>query len=256
LISTTIPGITLPAIQGPISFPNFAPSTKQNGWLFGGFFGAQKQWGNWVLGIEGDIDGADIKGSGVSTSPSVTPPQLSFPVPTGGPIIVVNLNCPPDCVTLNQNVSIDSKTDMLASLRGKVGWSFAPNWLIYGTGGAAFAHVENTVASTQSVVVSPGLAGAVIVTPVNTFAFTPGGTQLHSASGGATMFGWAAGAGVDWKHPLDAGSALVFGVAYLHYGFPEQTLTLSDNAGGSLAFKAKEHVDAVKGRISYLFSIH
>ncbi len=49
---------------------------------------------------------------------------------------------------------------------------------------------------------------------------------------------------------------MVFGVEYLHYGFPEQTIGLFDNAGGSFAFKAKEHVDAVKGRISYLFSMH
>ncbi len=70
------------------------------------------------------------------------------------------------------------------------------------------------------------------------------------------MFGWALGGGVDWKLQLDAGSALVFGVEYLHYGFPEQTINLSDNAGGTFAFRAKESVDTVKGRISYLFSIH
>jgi hypothetical protein len=70
------------------------------------------------------------------------------------------------------------------------------------------------------------------------------------------MFGWAAGGGVDWKIPLDSGSAFVFGVEYLHYGFPEQTITLSNNAGSSFAFKAKERIDTVKGRISYLFSIH
>ena len=49
---------------------------------------------------------------------------------------------------------------------------------------------------------------------------------------------------------------MVFGVEYLHYGFPEQTITLSNTGGGSFAYKAKENIDAVKGRISYLFSIH
>jgi hypothetical protein len=47
-------------------------------------------------------------------------------------------------------VSFDSKIDVLAPLRGKVGWSFAPNWLIYGTGDALFAHEENTLVSTKS----------------------------------------------------------------------------------------------------------
>src|SRR5262249_35872531 len=60
-LSGNIPFQLTPAVF----FPDVAvPSINQNGWLFGGFFGAQKQWSNWVLGIEGDIDGANIKGSG------------------------------------------------------------------------------------------------------------------------------------------------------------------------------------------------
>jgi hypothetical protein len=70
------------------------------------------------------------------------------------------------------------------------------------------------------------------------------------------LYGWAAGGGIDWKLPLNAGSALVFGVEYLHYGFPEQWITISNNAGAIRAFRATEDVDAVKGRISYLFSIY
>ena len=36
-----------------------------NGWLFGGTFGAQIQSGHVVIGIEGDIDWTNIKGSGI-----------------------------------------------------------------------------------------------------------------------------------------------------------------------------------------------
>jgi outer membrane immunogenic protein len=255
--TSLIPGITPPSLAGPFFCPDVAIlSTKQNGWLAGGFFGAQKQWGRWVLGIEGDIDAANMKGSGSSAASSAinTLTVLLPPPGPGLPSIPFPLVCPGGpCLTLNHNLSIDSKIDMLASLRGKVGWSVAPDWLIYGTGGAAFAHVENTVASTESAAVNP-----VLLQPLfGPFLFTPGSTPRPlNASGGATMFGWAAGAGVDWKLPLDAGSALVFGVEYLHYGFPEQTITVSNNAGGSVAFRATEHVDAVKGRISYLFSVH
>jgi hypothetical protein len=58
--------------------------------------------------------------------------------------------------------------------------------------------------------------------------------------------------------PQDAGLALVLGVEYLHYGFPEQTITLGGHGGGgtAAAFRAKENIDIIKGRISYLFSIH
>jgi outer membrane immunogenic protein len=214
----------------PLQFPGVAvPSVKQDGWLFGGFFGAQKQWGSLVLGIEGDIDGADIKGSGTSSASS------AFDHFADGERAICLDGCAP--TTLNHDVSIESKIDMLASMRGKIGWSFAPDWLIYGTGGAAWAHVENTITSTETAVL-------------------PEITTDPSVSGGTSMFGWAAGAGIDWKWRLDAGSALVFGVEYLHYGFPEQTITLADNNGASFAFTAKENVDVVKGRISYLFSIH
>jgi outer membrane immunogenic protein len=234
----------------PLFFPDVAvPSIKQKGWLLGGFFGAQKQWGNWVLGIEGDIDAADIKGSGTSNASVFSSTQATFLAPGGG----ISFGCgATPCFILNRNLSIDSKIDALASLRGKAGWSFSPNWLIYGTGGAALAHVENTVVSTESAVISPNILGACSTG----FNCTFPNSLSNTSTGGTTLFGWAAGGGIDWKLPLDAGSALVFGVEYLHYGFPQQTITLSDNAGGVRAFRANENVDAVKGRISYLFSIH
>src|SRR5712671_4342473 len=57
-ITEPLPTGTL-VLTPPLFFPDVAlPSIKQRGWLLGGFLGAQKQWGNWVLGIEGDIDGA------------------------------------------------------------------------------------------------------------------------------------------------------------------------------------------------------
>jgi opacity protein-like surface antigen len=49
------PGFTVP---GDLSQP-----FKQRGFVAGGFFGAQKQFGNWVLGIEADIYATGIKGS-------------------------------------------------------------------------------------------------------------------------------------------------------------------------------------------------
>jgi outer membrane immunogenic protein len=253
---TSVPaGGTIPQPIPPIFFSDVAmPSVKQNGWLFGGFFGAQKQWGNWVLGIEGDIDGANIKGSGTSNASFTSDTVITFTAPGGGTFIrACGLN---PCVVLNHNVSLDSKIDALASVRGKVGWSFAPDWLVYGTGGAAFARVENTVTSTEVTSQSniPPLA-PFLCGPIS-FCSLSLPNNVSNESGTTTMFGWALGGGVDWKHQLDAGSAVVFGVEYLHYGFPEQTITLSDNAGGTFAFRAKQDVDAIKGRISYLFSIH
>jgi outer membrane immunogenic protein len=199
--------------------------------VFGGFAGVQKQWGSWVLGVEASFDGADIKGS---TAASTT---QTF--------------CEDECyykVTVNKNQTIDSKIDELGFVGGKIGWAWSPNWMIYGTGGIAWAHKEDDASQSQT----------------NHFCTYYGycfdeEDFSASQSGGLTMFGYAAGAGLDYKWQIDPGSALVIGVKYLHYGFGSHTLTLADNTFGSdFAFSnvTKESVDVVTGRISWLFSIH
>lgn len=72
------------------------------------------------------------------------------------------------------------------------------------------------------------------------------------------MLGWAAGGGIDYKWQIDPGSAVILGVEYLHYQFDTNTLTLADQFGdgGAIALNTKQSVDTIKGRISYLFSIH
>ena len=207
--------------NGKDPFPTSIGSVDQSGWLFGGFAGAQKQWGSWVLGIEADFDGADIKGTTTSS--------LSH---------VFGVIEDPLSINITNSVSLESKIDELGSVRGKVGWAWSPNWMIYGTGGVAFAHEQYdlTVTHTNSV-------------------FT-GASYSDSLSGGASMVGWAAGAGLDWKWQIDQGSAWVLGVEYLHYEFPSDTLTYTDSFGENVAYNSKERVDTIKGRISYLFSIH
>src|ERR1700730_603028 len=84
-----IPGFGGVDDTGSVNFPQFVGagvgSIKQSGWLAGGFFGAQKQFGNWVLGIETDIDATGIKGSANATGRSVE--TLTGP----GPLFVTTL---------------------------------------------------------------------------------------------------------------------------------------------------------------------
>jgi outer membrane immunogenic protein len=157
------------------------------------------------------------------------------------------LGCNPcELGTVTRTVTVDSKIDELGSVRGKVGCVLAPDWLIYGTGGLAFARVKTTVSLSERV----------------QYVTWQEGPDTASASGGASMLGWAAGGGIHWKWPVDAGSAWVFGVEYLHYGFPANTITLADNSSGNttpgwdITLNSKQSVDTIKGRISYLFSIH
>jgi opacity protein-like surface antigen len=71
-------GVLFNPLGSPVIFnPPFVTtaalgSIHQNGWLAGGFFGTQKQLSgtSWVIGLEADIDGADIHHSAAATATS------------------------------------------------------------------------------------------------------------------------------------------------------------------------------------------
>ena len=105
-----------------------------SGFAFGGTLGANYQVGSIVFGIEGDGDWADASGFGTFTSSSL---------------------CAGGCLTRNT---------WLATVRGRAGYAF-DRFLVYGTGGAAFADVQASFSND----------------PVS----------------GATKTGWTAGAGVE-----------------------------------------------------------
>jgi outer membrane immunogenic protein len=205
-------------------------SVSQSGWLAGGHVGAQKQWGSWVLGIEADFDAADIKGS----------------------TTVAN-----SLAGLNQQHTMNSKIDELGTVRGKVGWAWSPNWMIYGTGGLALAHAKNDFSASQT--------------------FSDGDCAFNllgdicgvSGSAGTTMFGWTVGAGLDYKWQIDQNSAVILGFEYLHYQFDNHSLAFGplQQTGTNLDSvftqtstftigDATQTIDVIKGRISYFFSIH
>ena len=141
---------------------------------------------------------------------------------------------------VTRTLSVDTKIDELGSLRGKVGFTPAHDWLLYATGGLAWAHATSTVNATE------------------TLDFGEGGVFSHTShsQGGGTMLGWAVGAGVDWKHQIDQGSAIVLGLQYLHYDFPKNTIALADGGVSANFVNNHQSVDAIKGRVSYLFNIH
>jgi hypothetical protein len=289
-------GVITSAFTGPS-----ISTVNNNGFLAGGFFGAQKQYGSWVFGIESDIDGANLKGSTVSSSTSretvvrgtfgnptvtLTGPgvdilaTICLPDRNGPPAVAIDQKCftkdvndflkkfgitiqtgsitvsgpllpagqttlvrELDTANVTRSVSVDTKIDLLSSVRGKVG--FAGAWdsvLLYGTGGLALAHGTNTVTVSQQ-------TGAFTLLDGTTQAAT---AQSFSGSAGSTMFGWAAGGGIDFKWP---GTGFVLGVEYLHYDFAKNTFAISDTGGVGRNFNAHQSVDAIKGRVSYLFPI-
>ena len=87
-----------------------------NGFLVGGQLGGNYQFGQFVIGLEGDGDWTNIKGVSSTTAPC-------------GIVLT--------CVTAN---------DWLATVRGRAGYAW-DRILFYGTGGAAFGNIQATTAA-------------------------------------------------------------------------------------------------------------
>jgi outer membrane immunogenic protein len=92
-------------------FPGSPPAALDvSGWLAGGTLGANYQLGHFVFGLEGDIDGADIRGSTACL---------------GG-------------------FTCRIRNDWLATARGRIGYAF-DRLLPYVTGGAAFGGLNASI---------------------------------------------------------------------------------------------------------------
>ncbi len=99
------------------------PASSRSGFIGGGQAGYNWQIGNWVPGIETDIQGiAQSSGTG-----SVTRTAVVVGVP----------------ITSTQTASLSTK--YLGTVRGRLGFLVTPTWLLYATGGLAYG---GTTAST------------------------------------------------------------------------------------------------------------
>jgi outer membrane immunogenic protein len=93
-------------------------NTDIGGWMIGGTFGAQIQSGHVVLGVEGDWDWANVKGT-----TTVIPTILGAPAPF--------------------NAFLAGEIESVSTVRVRVGYA-VQNWLMYGTGGIAVVRGKTT----------------------------------------------------------------------------------------------------------------
>ncbi len=181
-LSPTVPAGAL-GVFVPTTFAVGGNNNNANGPVFGGQLGYNYQAGNWVLGVEGDIDGANIRNAEAGTI-------------TLGPLGVVGSGF------------INVKQEWLASLRGRLGYTWGPG-MIYVTGGGAWTSLKADGGTT--------VASAI-----------PGGAFLEtgSFSESKTLSGWVVGAGYEW---MIAPNWALRG-EYLYYGFN------NNNNSGTLVF--------------------
>jgi outer membrane immunogenic protein len=137
---------------------------KIDGFIGGGQIGYIWQLTNsWVVGLEADIQG--IAASNGSTLEFSQATVADFP---GNPI--------------DQNLSSRRRLDYLGTVRGRVGFTITPTFLVYGTGGLAYGQTKSSTSITQIVESDPALPN-------------------HYSSFGSfsnSRVGWTAGGGAEW----------------------------------------------------------
>jgi outer membrane immunogenic protein len=162
-----------------------ALSSSSSSFIGGGHIGYNWQFApTWVLGIEADAQGLNAKNSFCRGLDS----NLTGCTDTGRGF-----------------ATVESETKWLATVRGRLGWTF-DRLMVYGTGGVAFGEVDTNVGF-NCLVAGCANSGFQIAT---------------SGSASDTRTGWVAGAGVEWAF---AGNWMVR-AEYLHVDLGSTTGTV------------------------------
>jgi outer membrane immunogenic protein len=209
LLPGNIAAVTADARPSRLRFEN-------DGFLVGGTVGFNLQVRNFVFGIEGDVSYTDADKTVVQFNP-----------------IQFGANAPG---TLSN--TLRQEMDYFATVRGRVGFAL-DSVLIYATGGAAIADVENTADFS-----SPRL----------------GPTQFFGQRS-ETKVGYTVGGGFEFALPAGflLGNAATFKTEYLYYDLGKTTVAVLPTATGVPAgvggyvsrFENEGHI--VRGGINFKF---
>jgi outer membrane immunogenic protein len=170
-------------------------NVNQGGFIGGGQIGYNYQWGpSFLIGLEADIQGATIRGSGRYAVASQDSMQWVDPV-LGLPCFNGALNTCTLTRTATGSGQVTGGIDWLGTLRGRVGYLITPTLLAYATGGLAYGGVHGS--ATHSAIIQGVVTG--LQGPLAGFNGTlglptvPGAGQFSN-----TQVGWTVGGGVEW----------------------------------------------------------
>jgi outer membrane immunogenic protein len=158
-------------------------SNTQSGFVGGGQIGYNWQFGNYVVGLETDFQGATIRGAGstqgaaVATNPGYSEPGYAFQ----------------DSATSTGATRLSAGVNWMGTVRGRLGFLVTPTLLVFGTGGLTYGavHASATSYATTNFVES-GYSGGPYTQAWATQAYLGGG------SANKTLTGWNAGGGLEW----------------------------------------------------------
>jgi len=147
------PGNALFATRFGVDDPS---SFDMSGFRVGGYLGYNWQFANWVVGIEGDAAWADIR----NNHTGIPGTHLA-------------------AFTAIDSASVRTQWD--ASIRGRLGYLFMPQALIYVTGGGTWLETEVSA-----------------VCAAGSFALGGWCSLANTFTASRTLFGWTVGGGIDW----------------------------------------------------------
>jgi outer membrane immunogenic protein len=192
--TTAVPLFAAPTFATELTLSSALATTSvpisTSGFIGGGQIGYNYQFANnFVAGIEADIQGV--------AASNRTDTVFGSGVPVGFP-----------AETINSTVTARERIDYIGTVRGRLGFTITPTFLVYGTGGLAYGGVNSSVAISQQNLP----AGSTIGAPFSSFG------SLSN-----TRVGWTAGGGLEW---LFAPNWSVK-VEYLYYDLSTATFALS-----------------------------
>jgi outer membrane immunogenic protein len=165
------------------AFVPFTTSQNMDGVLGGAQIGYNWQFNrSWLLGLEADFQGTGQRGS--ATFPPIT--EI-----LGVPGIATT--------TLTTTGTLTQKMPWFGTVRARLGVEPSEHWLLYATGGLAYAQIKSTAATSL-------------------VAMTPGGTFTAATSSSVNndRAGWTAGVGAEWMFAKQWSAKVEY--LYMDYG--------------------------------------
>jgi outer membrane immunogenic protein len=140
-------------------------SSKLNGVIGGDQVGYNWHSGNWLLGLEADIQGSSERGTATT----------NIPASCGFGCILAGTLAP------SNTLSDQEKLVWFGTVRARTGILATPTWLLYATGGLAYGGIHSNEIVTTVVPVPAGFAAIGAITATANFNTTKAG---YAAGGG------------------------------------------------------------------------
>ena len=152
-------------------------SLDLSGFAGGGQIGYNYQWGSSiVVGVEADIQGAGVRGSGAYSGAAVDFYRMGM------------MNMPHANRQVTGYGNVQANLDWFGTVRGRLGYLVMPTLLVFGTGGLTYGGASANASYTS---VTNWINAGMLNFPYAQTGFGNGNAS-------STLVGWNAGGGLEW----------------------------------------------------------